>query len=624
MSRRKGRVRVHPRGFGFVEYEDPEPRSAFIAPPDLADFLHGDRVSFLLQRSGRSRFAAKDLTLVERQRNRLFGLVGVEKSQLVLRPDPQIAPRAWALKVEGTPDPEDGVHAIAELKGDELWFLRSVSESEAALERVRARYGIRTEFPAEVVQLASEAPALETAGRRDLREVVTLTIDAPTTRDLDDAISVLPADAEGGIRVLVSIADVDAQVSAQSPLDVEAKRRGTSVYLAGGTTPMLPPELSELRCSLLPGEDRAALTVEMRIDTEGDVTSVDLYESLIRSDQRLSYEEAAALLLERQVPGVPDGVAEAMRWLRTASARLAAMRMARGGVNILRREAYIRLDHHLEVDAIEEREDLSSHDLVERMMVAANEAVARWLIARGLPGLFRVHDAPSGGQVKNLVRSAHRLGLKPGFGDTITPRALAAFAAQYAGTGWARAADSIVGKALGPARYQSQVDMHFGLGSPGYLHFTSPIRRYADLVVHRIVKAYLRGDRDLETVGQTLPELAMELNELARRASKAEAERERMLAARHFRSRVAETFDGRVVAVKSFGLVVHIFGTGITGVIPVEGLPEGAEYRGDRFAWDGGRLASGSRVRVKVLGTDEALGRIELRFLEGETRSSSS
>lgn len=611
----EGRVRVHARGFGFIEYDTEEgPRSAFIAPPLLNGYLHGDRVRARVLPSGRNRKAAKDLELVRRSRDTLFGEVVLHGGRAWLRPDRLISNTDWPLVDGDEVDAKDlvGKPVLAEIRDGQAVPLRAVPPLEASLERVRARYGIRSEYAPEARDQLAQSNPSDASSRRDLTDLVTITIDAPTSMDLDDALSVLPADASGAIRVFVSIADVDAQVPEDSPLDREARARGTSVYLAGNVTPMFPRELSEDRCSLLPEQTRAALTVELRVDPEGEARSVDIYRSTIRSHRRLSYEEVARVFGSEGECELPPEIVEALAWLRTVASRVGAVRGARGGVRIARTEAYIRVDDDNEPTEIAERADNEAHDLVERLMVSANEAVARWLRDRGVPGVFRVHPPPAPRQVQALVESAQRLGLRPGFGSEISPRALAAFEHQYTKSPSARAMDAIMGKILGPANYQVEPDGHFGLGSPLYLHFTSPIRRYADLAVHRLVKRYLDGHRSFDAMIAKLDELASSLDDLSRRASKAETEWQRVLAARHFAKRVGERFMGRVVAAKTFGLVVHLFGTGVTGTLSTESLPEDASYRGDRFTWEGGQIRVGDKIEVQVANTDEALGRIEL------------
>jgi ribonuclease R len=309
-----------------------------------------------------------------------------------------------------------------------------------------------------------------------------------------------------------------------------------------------------------------------------------------------------------------------LRWLRTAAARLSAVRAARGGVELDREEAYIALDEDTrEPVAITARADTDAHRIVERLMVAANEAVAGWLVARGLPGVFRVHDEPAEDQVRALERYAHNAGVEAGFGPRLSPRGLAAFEAQLHGAAIAPAIRTVLGKALGPARYTASPGLHFGLGAPLYLHFTSPIRRYADLAVHRVVKRYLRGERSPRAGDEALAELSRQLNELSRRAAKAEAERHRMLVARYFAGRLGQAVEGNIVAIKPFGLIVQMAGTGATGSIANDALP-GGPYRADAAAHAlvgaARRYSIGDPVRAVVAGASEELGRVELVLAE--------
>ncbi len=302
--------------------------------------------------------------------------------------------------------------------------------------------------------------------------------------------------------------------------------------------------------------------------------SVDVYMSLIRSRARLTYDAVADYLATGSPGTIPPAVLPTLRWLRTAAARLSTVRAARGGVEIDREEAYISLDEAThEPTAIAARGDTDAHRLIERLMVAANEAVATWLVDRGLPGMFRVHDTPTPDKVEMLARFAHNFGIEAGFGRELSPRGLAAFEAQFRGSSIAPAIRTVLGKTLGTARYTVHPGLHFGLAAPLYLHFTSPIRRYADLAVHRIIKRYLGGDRSQLAGDPALETLAHHVNRAARRAGKAEAERHRMLVARLFASRIGEHFTGNIVSIKPFGLVVQMVGTGATGTVAMDALP---------------------------------------------------
>jgi len=618
-DRVEGKIIVHPRGFGFVEYDVADgTESAFVPPPELLWFLQGDRVSSTITEGADGRFTASALELVERTRSEVFGAITMRNGRPHLRVDREISNADYPL-VEGVASPPEGTFVVAALEERAVRPLRTIAVADASLERVVVRHAIRTVYPEDALAEARSPRPITAEGRRDLRAIPTVTIDAPVSRDLDDALAVLPAAADGAMRVLVSIADVDALVPEGSALDREARARGTSVYLAGRVIPMLPRELSEIGSSLLPGEDRPAMTVELRLDGEGSVRSIDVYPSLIRSHARLDYDGVAAFLDDGNEAAIPEHVRDTVRWLRTAAARIAVQRRARGGVSLLREEAYITLDESTrEPTNIGARTNTSAHTLVERLMVAANEAVARWLVDRGLPGVFRVHPAPEARSVEALAKWAHNFGFEAGFGAALTPLGLAAFEAQFADTKIAPAVSNVLGRALGPARYTVHPDLHFGLAAPLYLHFTSPIRRYADLAVHRIVKGFLSGRRDLHAGDAALEAMSSSVNELAYRAGKAENERVRMLAARLFATRIGDRFAGNVIAVKPFGLVVQLVGLAVTGTIATEALP-GGPFRRDhvRHALIGREKAYGigESLEVTIASTNEDLGRIDLALV---------
>ena len=585
--------------------------------------MAGDVVSARLVVQDDGRYMARDLKLVEMGHRAVFGTVTHHGRRTFLKVDRRVSNTDWpiARKDEaGDNGFADGTYVVARREADHVVPLRAVTEADSILQRILVRYDIRVDLPAEAQAQLDALPALERRERRDLTSLPTLTIDDDSSMDLDDAVSVHPAAPDGGLRLLVHIADVDSLVPEGSPLDVEARSRGTSVYLAGEVVPMLPRVLSEDRLSLLPGVERPTLTVELRIDPEGAVTSVDLYRSLIRSDHRLNYHQAGAFLDGDPASDVPESLHSTLRLLRAVGARLAIARSQRGGIRILREEAYITVDDHSkEPTHIEGRVSNSAHDLIERLMVAANEAVAQWLLKRGMPGMYRVHEQPDGKRVEALEQSAEHLGFAPVLISPLTPLALSAFERQFLGTTHEPVMRTVMTRVLGPARYTVTPSMHFGLAAPLYLHFTSPIRRYADLVVHRIVKAYLAGRRDLQPDDPKLETLAEHLNDRNYRASKAERERQSALAARLFSSRIGDRYAGTIIAVKAFGLVVELQGTGIAGTIAMDDL-EGGPFRVDkaRQRLEGPKrsFAIGAELAVEVVGADESLGRIELRAIQ--------
>jgi ribonuclease R len=616
-QRQRGTVRVHPRGFGFLVLDADASVSAFIPPPDLNPLLEGDVVEADVAVADDGRASASRLRLLDRPRSLVFGKIVAHRGVPHVQVDREVANRDWPL----APDPAlppPGTYVVARVAGDLVEFDHSLDPAaDPTLERIIVRHELPTVFPPEALAQAAHVGSVpdHDKPRRDFREVPTITIDAPTSRDLDDAISALPADADGALRLLVSIADVSAWVTPGSPLDDEAYRRATSTYLPDRVLPMLPPSLSEDRLSLLPGKDRACLSVELRITPEGDVTSVDVYRSLIRSRARLSYEEAAAFLDDGTVPEGGADLREMLGWCRTASARLAMARARRGGVNLPREEARVGIDKDTGLATVLSPYEMNSaHEMIERFMVAANEAVARWLVDRGVPAPFRVHDQPGTDSVRRLDAMAVNFGFQPGFGSSLSPLALAAFERQIRTAPTAPAILAAIGKILGRARYTVHPSLHFGLATDRYLHFTSPIRRYSDLLVHRAVTDYLDGGRPSDPRPASLEARCQDLNERSGRAARAEVQARQAVSARYMRSRIGEELEANVVGVLPLGLRVQVRRSLVVGWLAADTLPEGP------YAMKAGtqelvgktrRYGVGTPVRVRVDQADEVQGSVE-------------
>ena len=648
VASRTGTFRPHVRGFGFVDFDEPLVAAAgtlvtscFVPPPLTATLLDGDLVeaSFVVEQDGRGTASAVELR--QRTRTELFGVVEQgDEDALALRVDPHVGTGRWRLegRVE---DLAVGTAVLADITGDRTadpsdeWD--DPTDADALLERVRVRHRLPATHPDDVLAEADRqaAPAPRRRGtrnvlaRRDLRQLTTFTIDAPSSRDLDDALSVYPADLDGGIRVCVHIADVAAHVRPGTLVDAEARRAATSVYLPGWTRPMLPNRLSDDALSLVPDADRDALTVEMRVAADGEITAADVYASRIRSDGRLSYETAAAVLAGTPVEQVPGEVVEALRWLRTAGARLGVQRIRRGGVEARRVEPELAVEV---VEGVAEQVAATPSNpanlLIERLMVAANESVAGWLVDRGLPGVFRVHPPPGPDAATALEAFCAAAGFHPGFGSTLTPLGLSALSSQLDAAADETAAavwDVLLGF-LGRASYTPDAGPHFGLASPGYVHFTSPLRRYADLMVHRTVHAFLAGHREPAAYPShvELVELCAHLNAATRTAATAERQMRKALWLVTLRRRVADEpgarFAGRVTGVGAKGLFVTLDGSHVSGMVNVRTLPG----RGWRESPDGLSLVDaaghrhgyGDAVVVQVDDADVEAGQLELRLAD--------
>ena len=617
-SRVFGTINVHPRGFGFLNFQTDEgPDSAFVIPPDLNPFLAGDLVSAEIEEGDDGRFTARKLRLEERRRSILFGTVVERRGDLWLKTDGEVANTDWPLEGKA----KSGQVVISQINGKnaEVGYVLDEDEDDIPLERLIARYDLVEDFDEEcleeVAQIAARPHKL--GSRRDLRDVLTITIDAPSTTDLDDAVSVLPADSEGSIRLLVSIADPAEFIKEGSVLDQEARARGTSTYLTDKVLPMLPHALSSGHLSLIPKKDRCCLTVEMRIDIEGEVQSVDIYESLIHSDTRVSYSELDFWLRGGESSDNLYQVREMLPWLRTAAARLSVSRSRRGGASMGDAEtAYVTLDDEGNVTGTRPERSTEAHLFIERYMVAANEAVASWLSQRGYPAVYRVHAEPDDEKVHLLSESAAHFGFFLGLQGRLTPLALAAFDRQIRGVHCEPAIRSVFRGVLEKARYTPVSGLHLGLGAPLYLHFTSPLRRYADFAVHRFLKAYLRGERKKLPDTPELRELCDHLNHRSTMAGKAEAFRRRMLLAEYMSDQIGEEFNAHVTRVLPIGLVAQLDDSLVEGLIPLESLPGKDWVVEQMYAYNPDRsIGLGEAVRVRLVDAVPEEGKLEYKLL---------
>lgn len=615
----RGTVQVNAKAFGFVVEVAgsaangggagaSRDRSGFVPPAMLNRFLQDDLVDAIVEVAGDKRTVV-ECKLVHRPRTTLSGRVLTRSGKRFVKVDRAVANTDWLL----SGDAPDGAFVVADIAAgpdQKLQLVRVVPEEQAEIEALLVRHRLLGDADAKVVDAANAAPAIddviarELPRRRDLRGLTVVTIDGPSTRDIDDALACFPADDDGALRVVVIIADVDALVTAGSVLDDDAKARGTSVYLPDRVIPMLPRALSEDRLSLVEGQDRLCLVAELRVDATGMVTAVDVQEGVMRSTARLTYDGVRAFLDDGDEAAVPRETHETLRRLRAVGARLSVQRHARGGVNVDRSEARLSFDAKGQPQAVVEERSSSAHLLVERLMVAANEAVAGFLVDRGLPGLYRVHDAPDVESTRTLTEAARGLGVEAGFPQStpLSPLSLAAFDSQITGTAIEPAARALLRRLLGPARYQRPPSLHFGLAAPLYLHFTSPIRRYADLVVHRILKRFLRGERsfagDAALNDAALDVTAAAVDDAALRSARAETERMRSLVARAFAGRIGEKVTARVIGMKPFGALVQL--PGIVGLL-------------DPTAPGGADVVLGQAVDVIVVAVDEVLGRVDVR-----------
>jgi len=467
--------------------------------------------------------------------------------------------------------------------------------------------------------------------RSDLRDELTLTVDPTDARDFDDAVSArrLPG---GGYEVGVHIADVSHYVPWDSPIDLEARGRTTSVYLVDRVLPMLPERLCNDLCSLRPDEDRLTMSVRLVLDARAEVVSAEAFPAVIRSHVRLDYDTVDALL-EGRVTG--DGgvsredVAATLRVLDEIGGLRRERRRERGSVDFDTREAKVMLDADGHPTGVSVRERTRATGLIEEAMLLANEAVARMLAQAEVPAPFRTHERPAPDDLKGTLPVLRELGIiDPATEPDLvagSPFALQEVLAAARGTSAAPLATALLLRAQKRAVYLPHNDGHYALGAEAYCHFTSPIRRYPDLVVHRALKALLHGtteSREQRAVARQLPQICRTCSDVERSADAAARMTQKLKMAELFSAHIGEDFSGVVMGCERFGLFVELDDTCAEGLLPVRAL--GDEY----FVFDDARMVLtgeesgrvwrvGQRVAVRVVRADAASGQIDFALAGG-------
>jgi ribonuclease R len=483
---------------------------------------------------------------------------------------------------------------------------------------------IPVEFPEAAAKEAEDAKAAPLGDRLDLRRVPLVTIDGEDARDFDDAVFAEPDEAHpGGWRLLVAIADVAWYVRPDRPLDRAAYRRGTSVYFPDRVVPMLPEQLSNHWCSLVPRQDRPVLVAEMWIDGDGHLRKHRFHRAMMRSAARLTYTR-----VQRAIDGHPDeetkGLLEpVIEPLYGAYRVLLAAREKRGALDLDLPERLVRLGNDGRIAEIGVRERLDSHRLIEEFMVLANVAAAQALEQRHSPCLYRVHDQPDAAKLESLREFLGTLGLAVPVGQRLRPGDLNRVLQQIEGKPVARLVNETMLRSQSQAVYSPDNLGHFGLALQRYAHFTSPIRRFPDLIVHRaLIAAFKLGDGGLsESDKGRFEEFGEHLSMCERRAVAAERGALDRYVAAYMAAHVGATFAGRVTSVTRFGLFVALDGTGADGLLPVRSL--GQEF----FRHDEGRqmlvgertgetFGLGDRVRVKLDEADTATGGLLFDLVE--------
>jgi len=614
----EGYLSAHARGFGFVSQLG-EGNDVFIPAEAMAGALQGDLVrARIVGTSSRGREGAI-VEIKTRRDSRVAGTLRKRGNSAWLEPeDTRVrGPIVLGRDVAG----EDGEIAVASIErfpetpdenpeGVIVEVLGAPGEPKAETKKILVVHSVEEEHPrdavAEAEAFGGEVDPRALEGRVDLTGVPLPTIDPSDARDHDDAVWAERTD-DGGYRVWVAIADVSHYVRTGTALDASANERGCSIYLPDRAIPMLPSALSSRLCSLLPGVVRLCLCLEATLDATGTVTTSRVVEGYMRSAAKLTYEGVARALGLTDLPErspEAEAMREDLRVLRELSGILRARRMRRGALDLELPEPRILLDHVTKAPLAAERRAqdpgvAKAYQIVEELMLLANETVAELCVSKGAPTIFRVHGTPDPTKIVRFAALAERLGIELDLEHAEDPKKFSAFMKKLAGHPQRALLDSVLVRSLKQATYDITNIGHFGLASKAYLHFTSPIRRYPDLAVHRVVRSIVRGanvDRSEEGVTR-MQEAAQRASERERRAMRVEREVVDLYRALLMRDSVGDMFAGTVSSIVGTGIFVTLEEPFVDVLVRTESLgPEGYEADEDGLAVIGAR--SGERISL--------------------------
>lgn len=626
----EGEISMHPKGFGFVSA--PGHDDVFIPPDAVYEAFHKDRVKVRVTGRSRKGYEGVIVEVVKRQTTRVAGVISKKQKSAWLEPD-DTRIRGPILLPKHLKEGRDGDAAVVDIvrypqfsdelaEGEIVEILGPQGDPQTEVKKILVRENISEVHSEEALknaeQMAQRLKATRLGKRRDLRHVPLPTIDPEDARDHDDALWV--ERSKTGYRAYIAIADVSEYVRAESPLDEEARGRGCTIYLPDRAIPMLPRALAGDLCSLLPEQDRFCMCVIVDLDKRGQTTSFEIVEGLMRSCAKLTYAGVArALGFDDESP--QSAQAEAMKddlfVLQELTEKLRKNRMSRGALDLDLPEARVVLDDEtgapVEVKRRATRPGLKrAYSLVEEMMLLANELVARWLDEKGAPAIYRVHGKPDEEKLERLALVIKDLNLKISTEELTEPRGASKFLHRIQNHERKPVLEMLLLRSLQQAVYDTNNVGHFGLASERYLHFTSPIRRYPDLRVHRQIKHILRGGKidKSDEAKEDMQAAAHESSRKERAAMEVEREVMNLYRAVYMKSHIGDELEGRISGISGAGVYVSIDDPCVDVMIPFDELgPD--EYELDELEIGVVGRRSGERImmgdKLTVIVTDAAV-----------------
>ncbi|MGY3714785.1 ribonuclease R [Sutcliffiella cohnii] len=627
----RGKVVGHSKGFAFVVPEEADLEDVFIPPTELNNAMHGDIVLVRVNKraEGGSRQEGTVIRIVERSVKQIVGTYTESKNFGFVIPDDKKVTSDIFIPKEATGGAVEGHKVVVKIttypegrlsaEGEVIEILGHKNDPGVDILSVIHKHGLPGDFPKEALDQAIAVPdeisEEDMKGRRDLRDEVIVTIDGADAKDLDDAVTVMQLD-NGNYKLGVHIADVSYYVTEDSPIDKEALERGTSVYLVDRVIPMIPHRLSNGICSLNPKVNRLTLSCEMEINPSGEVVKHEIFQSVIKTTERMTYTDVNKILVDKdeETRANYESLVPMFEEMERLAEILRTKRMTRGAIDFDFKEAKVLVDKEGNPTDVVLRERSVAERLIEEFMLAANETIAEHFHWLNVPFIYRVHEDPKEEKLQRFFEFITNFGyVVKGKGNSVHPRALQEIIEAVQGKPEEMVVSTVMLRSMKQAKYDEESLGHFGLSTEYYTHFTSPIRRYPDLIVHRLIRTYLiEGKIDEDTQAkwkEKLPEIAEHTSNRERRAVDAERETDELKKAEYMLDKIGEEYDGIISSVTNFGMFVELPNT-IEGLVHVSYLTDDYySYDERHYAMIGERTGKvyriGDEITIRVVNVDK-------------------
>lgn len=630
-----GKMMVHRKGYGFVDIEGDE--DVYVAMANMNGAIHGDKVVVEITSKKGLDLEGRIVKIVERKLKRMVGEYITKNGVGTILLDDDKVKINIIIDKDKTLGAVDGHKVLVKItsklknnnyRGEVVKILGHKNDPGVDILSIVNKFEINDTFPDDVIKqldsIPSEVSEDEMKNRKDLRNEEIFTIDGDDTKDIDDAISLKMLE-NGNYQLGVHIADVSYYVKPNTPLDEEAYDRGTSVYLADRVIPMLPHKLSNGICSLNPNVDRLAISCVMEIDETGKTVDYDIFESVIRSRKQMTYKNVNSILEKNIIPEGYEPFADTLKKMHKLAKIIRKYKIKRGYIDFDIDESKIIVNEKGEAIDVILRERGEGEKLIEDFMIEANETVATHIYYMELPFVYRVHGEPNQEKIQNFIRFVGLLGYKiKGKSDKVTPRSMQNILAQLKDKKEFHMLSTLLLRSMQKAIYDKTNIGHFGLASPCYTHFTSPIRRYPDTTVHRLLRTYLfQNDMSHDTIQyweNRLPLLTEHSSRKERDSAECEREVDDMKKAEYMMQHIGEEYIGMVSGVMSFGMFVELPNL-VEGLIRVDSL-KGDFYTFDAEAFtlrgkkDKRGFRLGDTVKVKVINANKQTKTVDFELIE--------